>query len=228
MGLLEIPWNAVSVSSLVIVLGLGLDYGVFVLEGSTRDDRGAAAYAVTLSALTTAAGFGVLLMARSPALYTVGLAVLVGMGAALACALVLVPPLARREALLGGRMGAVAKWAAALALIGVNLDHLGLLVAYNAPPPAPSTPTWTRDDVGPHDRRVGNNRLLFHEGIWSQYLEGGGLRARPRQRLAGRGPAEAAGGRDPQLPVRATCRGWPRGGPSCAAACGARRTSTST
>ncbi len=85
MGLTGQPWNAVTASAMVLILGLGLDYGVFMVESARRNHADTTRHAVILSALTTLAGFGTLVTAGSPVLSTVGLAALTGiLGAAVA------------------------------------------------------------------------------------------------------------------------------------------------
>ena len=83
--------------ALPLVIALSVDYGIFmqaVIEG--RMDRHGRK-GVLLSALTTLAGFGSLLLARHPALFSLGLAVTGGIAAAMAAALWLQPLLARPE-----------------------------------------------------------------------------------------------------------------------------------
>lgn len=77
--------------ALPLVIALSVDYGIFmqaVIEGR-MDEHGKKG--VLLSALTTLAGFGSLLLARHPALFSLGLAVTGGIAAAMAAALWLQP-----------------------------------------------------------------------------------------------------------------------------------------
>ena len=55
------------------------------------------ARAVLLAGLTTLAGFGALVLARHPALHSIGLTVLLGIGAAMPTALLVIPALRRNE-----------------------------------------------------------------------------------------------------------------------------------
>jgi len=172
MALLDIPWNAVSAGGMVLILGLALDYGVFMLEGARREAANDTGYAVIMSALTTTAGFGILAIARAPALYAVGLAVLLGMVAAAATSLSLVPSLVRGEPLLGSRL---ARWLTGLVLAALLLFHLDLLatqIFFLSPPAAPAPPTHELSSPAPGDQRYGPNRVLLAEGIRSAYLEG--------------------------------------------------------
>jgi len=95
MALTGVPWNAVSVSAMVLILGLGLDYGVFMVESADRRHGDTTRHAVVLSALTTLAGFGSLVTADTPVLSTVGLATLSGVAGAAVAALWWVLPVVR-------------------------------------------------------------------------------------------------------------------------------------
>jgi predicted exporter len=89
--------NIFHAAALPLVTALSVDYGIFmqaVLEGELD---AAGARGVLLSALTTLAGFGVLLTAGHPALFSLGLAVSGGIAAALLAAFGLQPLLMRRR-----------------------------------------------------------------------------------------------------------------------------------
>jgi predicted exporter len=96
MGLFGIPFNLFNIVATVLVIGLCIDYGIYMVcrltEGADYDaDR-----AVLVSGLTTLAGFGVLVMASHPALHSIGVTVLFGIGAAIPAALLVIPVLERR------------------------------------------------------------------------------------------------------------------------------------
>jgi predicted exporter len=85
--------------ALPLVIALSVDYGIFVqavLEGRLE---AAGKKGVALSALTTLAGFGSLLLARHPALFSLGISVSGGIAAALATALWLQPALMKKHSL---------------------------------------------------------------------------------------------------------------------------------
>jgi predicted exporter len=89
--------NIFHAAALPLVTALSVDYGIFmqaVLEGELD---AAGARGVLLSALTTLAGFGVLLTAGHPALFSLGLAVCGGIVAALLAAFGLQPLLMRER-----------------------------------------------------------------------------------------------------------------------------------
>jgi len=79
----------------IMVIGLSVDYGIFVVTGCRDGAAGHTYLAVTLCALSTLSGFGVLALAVHPALHALGVTVLVGIGAAWPTALLVSPVLAR-------------------------------------------------------------------------------------------------------------------------------------
>jgi len=166
------PWNAVSTCSMVLILGLGLDYGVFMVEAATHGRRQATSHAVLMSALTTVVGFGILISADSPALNGVGTATLVGVAAASLVALALVPRLVRGEPILGPRLALWCRRGAWALLVLVHLD-LGVMLRFWLQPPQLDEvlPDWTLEVDG-QERRLGPNRLLRDQGIWAVSLEG--------------------------------------------------------
>jgi predicted RND superfamily exporter protein len=54
-------------------------------------------HAVLVSGLSTIAGFGALILARHPALHSIGVTVLLGIGAAIPAALLVIPAFYRGE-----------------------------------------------------------------------------------------------------------------------------------
>jgi predicted exporter len=81
--------NIFHAMALPLVMALTIDYGIFILahlEGRLGKESRTG---VLLSGITTLSGFGVLLLARHPALHSIGQTVTLGLGAALAAALAL-------------------------------------------------------------------------------------------------------------------------------------------
>lgn len=76
LGWLGVPLNVFSVVALILILGLGRDYAVFLREIGPREH--AIALTVLLSALTTIIGFGLLAFSRIPALHAFGLTTGIG------------------------------------------------------------------------------------------------------------------------------------------------------
>lgn len=98
MALLGYSLNLFNIVAAVFVLGLGVDYGIFMVYRMREECDGATERAVFVSGLTTLAGFGALILARHPALQSIGLTVTLGISGALVAALVVVPRLySRRE-----------------------------------------------------------------------------------------------------------------------------------
>lgn len=75
-GLLGLPVQLFNVLALALLLGVGVDYGVFLLEH--RDDE-SAWLAVVLGALSTWLSFGLLALSGTPALRAFGLTLLIGL-----------------------------------------------------------------------------------------------------------------------------------------------------
>jgi len=88
LGLAGRPLDLVGLSALLMVISMGVDYGVFLVDASHSDDeRRIALLSVFLAATTTVIGFGLLALSRHPMLSMIGVTATVGM---LAC-LVLAP-----------------------------------------------------------------------------------------------------------------------------------------
>ena len=96
MGLLGMEVNLFNIAASVLVMGLSIDYGVFMVRRS--DDRDEATErAVVASALTTLSGFGALSLARHPAMFSLGITVVFGINTARVCAQVVLPAIQRRR-----------------------------------------------------------------------------------------------------------------------------------
>ncbi len=94
MGALGLGFNLFNIVAATLVIGLSVDYGIFlVCEDPTPS--AATRRAVLVSGLTTLAGFGALALARHPALQSIGISVLLGVGAGLPAALWVIPALRR-------------------------------------------------------------------------------------------------------------------------------------
>ena len=93
LGLLQIPLNIFHIVALPLVIGLGADYGIFMVFQEIRKPSPWTAKAVKISGLTTLAGFGVLIFAKHPSLHSLGATVAIGITAALCCAVFVLPQL---------------------------------------------------------------------------------------------------------------------------------------
>ena len=84
-GLLDVPVNVVSAISLLVVLGMGVDYGIFSVDAARSPERlGATLSSVLVSCLTSVFVFGALALSEQPALRAIGLTTGIGILFALA------------------------------------------------------------------------------------------------------------------------------------------------
>ena len=97
MGWLGLPIDLMNSIFVIFVLGVGEDYAVFLVMSRLDVWRGQSSQAgvnsasVLVSALTTLFGFGVMVLAHHPVLFSMGVTVLIGMGFAFLATLVLTP-----------------------------------------------------------------------------------------------------------------------------------------
>lgn len=91
MGLMGISFNIFNIISSILVIGLGVDFGIFMVCKCSEDYEYDTDTAVLLSGLTTITGFGALVFARHPALHSIGITVLLGIGAAIPSAMFVIP-----------------------------------------------------------------------------------------------------------------------------------------
>lgn len=100
MGAFGLPINLVNVMLVPLVMGLGVDYGIFMAcdaedTTSSARQRSMTRRAVFVSALTTLIGFGAIALSRHPSLNSIGLSVVFGVAGAAPTALFITPLLAR-------------------------------------------------------------------------------------------------------------------------------------
>jgi len=99
MGWLGMDFNIINTLMMVFLAGLGIDYGIFVVqtyrEAASKEEAQknlvAAGTGIAAAALTTLFGFGSLTLARHPALFSVGLTTCIGVFSAFVLATVAVP-----------------------------------------------------------------------------------------------------------------------------------------
>lgn len=72
-ALVGIPANLLSLVALLMVVSMGVDYGVFLAEADDEASLGATGTAVVVAGLSTLFGFGLLGLSAQPALQTLGL-----------------------------------------------------------------------------------------------------------------------------------------------------------
>ncbi|BAM02721.1 MMPL family transporter [Phycisphaera mikurensis] len=103
-NLAGVPLNLLSVLALPLLVGIGVDDGVFLVAHARRGGAEAAAalgnslYAVTVTSVSTAAGFGSLLFTSTPAIRTLGGTLAAGVAACWLASVLVVLPLVLRGA----------------------------------------------------------------------------------------------------------------------------------
>jgi uncharacterized protein len=93
LSVLGHPLNVANLIAGIVVLGLCIDYGIFVSYSFRHGLKTGTGTAVSLSAITTLIGAGVLLFADHPALFSIGLTLVSGILAGYVSALLAVPSL---------------------------------------------------------------------------------------------------------------------------------------
>jgi len=97
MGWLGLPIDLMNSIFVIFVIGVGEDYAVFLVTSKLDEWRGRPGQtavnsaSILISALTTILGFGVMVLAQHPVLFSMGVTVLIGMGFAFLATLVIVP-----------------------------------------------------------------------------------------------------------------------------------------
>ena len=100
MGFFGIEFNIFNIIATILVIGLGVDLGIFMVsrvsEGVDRNTE----LAVTLSGLTSLVGLGALMLARHPSLHSIGITVFLGMCGTIPTAVLVVPALFQNRTLI--------------------------------------------------------------------------------------------------------------------------------
>lgn len=79
LGLAGEPLNVLSLTALLMVVSMGVDYGVFLAETrGSGAEMGATLVALVLACLSTVLGFGLLALSSNPALRSLGLTAGIG------------------------------------------------------------------------------------------------------------------------------------------------------
>ena len=102
--LLKVPFNFANVIALPLILGVGVDYGVYLAQrgriaasANINILHTGTARAVLFGALITTANFGNLMLAKHPGIVSMGILLTIGLSMTLICALVLLPSLLARR-----------------------------------------------------------------------------------------------------------------------------------
>jgi predicted RND superfamily exporter protein len=120
MGLFGVDLNPANMIVLPLILGIGVDNGVHVVHNFRAQPQGfrlsaSTMNAMALTSLTTMVGFGSMLVAAHRGLYSVGLVMVLGVGACLFVSLVTLPAILT---VLAGGTGAGEAQAAQPAVAG--------------------------------------------------------------------------------------------------------------
>jgi predicted exporter len=91
MSVSGLKLNLFNMVAAILIMGLGVDYGIFIVCTHEESPSNATCNAVLVSGLTTFVGFGSLITARHPAMHSIGVTVAAGIIPSLLCALTLVP-----------------------------------------------------------------------------------------------------------------------------------------
>ncbi|HEY3278492.1 MAG TPA: MMPL family transporter [Syntrophorhabdaceae bacterium] len=91
MGWRGIEFNLFNIIATILVIGLSVDLGIFMVSRISQGNDDNTNMAVLLGGLTSLVGMGALTLARHPALYSIGISVLLGMCGAIPSALFVVP-----------------------------------------------------------------------------------------------------------------------------------------
>lgn len=111
LGLAGIPVNLISCLFVVFVLGVGVDFSIFLFNTRLRAYRGVKSHdastsgSVVLCAFTTLFGFASLMLATHPAIFSIGVTGFIGISASLLMAFTITPLTARAIFPDNGRYG---------------------------------------------------------------------------------------------------------------------------
>ena len=97
MGMFGIEFNIFNIAATILIIGLCVDYGIFMVCRLTEGSDHTTNRAVLVSGLTTLAGLGALALAKHPSMHSIGITVLLGIGAGIPAALLVIPALCSRE-----------------------------------------------------------------------------------------------------------------------------------
>jgi uncharacterized protein len=91
LAVLDTALSIANVMALIVVAGLCIDYGIFIVHLRLRGRDHGIRVAVTLSAVTTLIGSAALLFARHPVLFSIGLTLTLGVAGGYAVAMLFLP-----------------------------------------------------------------------------------------------------------------------------------------
>jgi predicted exporter len=89
----DLTLNIANLFAGIVVMGLCIDYGIFMTYNYQHNLRKSAIIAISISAVTTLIGAGVLLFAKHPALFSSGITLFIGVLAGYISAIFVIPSL---------------------------------------------------------------------------------------------------------------------------------------
>ncbi len=98
MGALGVEFNLFNIVATILVIGLGVDLGIFMVCNITEGYEHTANLGILLGGLTSFVGIGALALAHHPALSSIGITVLLGLCGVIPSALLVVPALYGKKA----------------------------------------------------------------------------------------------------------------------------------
>jgi predicted exporter len=93
MGFMGIEFNLFNIVAAILVVGLGIDLGIFMVCNLSEGYEHTATLGILLGGLTSFVGLGALAIARHPAMSSIGMTVLLGLCGVIPSALFVVPAL---------------------------------------------------------------------------------------------------------------------------------------
>lgn len=93
MAIIDLPISMANMIAGVIVIGLSSDYGIFMSFLDKENEGLGTVFSITLCTATTIIGAGVLVFAQHPALWSVGVTVVIGVASGYLSSLLVVPKL---------------------------------------------------------------------------------------------------------------------------------------
>ncbi|MBA4389735.1 MAG: hypothetical protein C0399_02205 [Syntrophus sp. (in: bacteria)] len=93
MGLLGVEFNLFNIVATILVIGLGVDLGIFMVCNLSEGYEHTANLGILLGGLTSFVGLGALILARHPALSSIGTTVMLGLCGVIPSALFVIPAL---------------------------------------------------------------------------------------------------------------------------------------
>ncbi|MCP4106699.1 MAG: hypothetical protein GY749_14365 [Desulfobacteraceae bacterium] len=91
LNLISMEVTAIVLIALIIILGISLDYGVFISGAGSDEERNSVILAASFSMLTTVMGAGALLFASHPVMFSIGVTLVSGVVAAYLSAVFCIP-----------------------------------------------------------------------------------------------------------------------------------------